>query len=749
MVRGGSGGRVPASWGGPVPLRAILYVEEPPAPPPWTRGAPQPLRDLGERLSELQASLELLEGRLRLALYDVACTLGWRADAGQVTEARAQQVGGQFARASAALGVAGDAVTEFARSCSRLTARLDVLFVERRRIVDTTELTCVLGVVGSVEPDPLQLGTLREDVARVDREIDACCEELRACDARAAGLLGDACLTLRDLARLGREDGWVSTTTTGAVLDVLRHHGVALSAQARDVLVAAENLAADRGGEERLRGLLGALPVEEVASLLVSHPDLAARLLGPLPTAPDPAVPSARWAAGDLRGTVGRAADLAALLARRPGATPRAFVDTVIRWFTALDPDETRMLALLYPAVVGNLDGAPLRDRVAANRVHLAVALDAERHRLTDLVAAARSGNGTPVRSRLPERWGDAVDLLVRLEDPRAALRRAQDRVSLYESLLNERVDNPAPAQGRPRTVERQVLLFDPRGDGRVAEMWGVVDAHTRHVAVLVPGTGACMDTFAGYSQKMRWLARDVPFGRATTIAWMGLDLPDAVVANAPDPAYAEAGGPALRDFLRGLALPEGVDTTAVGHSYGGAVVGVADRVGLEVDRVLHVASAGAGRGVFSAADYEREVPGRVVDRYTMTAPGDLVEAAHVGRGLQDRTGLGHGGDPDDMPCFRRLETGRVEEPGAGEGPGEMIRGAGAHSLVLEPHTTAWRNLVGVVTGGEIVPHTAPTVRYGYVVDDGALGPVERLREIRVYPYEDPAYPGTPPVDIR
>jgi hypothetical protein len=34
-------------------------------------------------------------------------------------------------------------------------------------------------------------------------------------------------------------------------------------------------------------------------------------------------------------------------------------------------------------------------------------------------------------------------------------------------------------------------------------------------------------------------------------------------------------------------------DSTVIGHSYGGATVGVADRVGLETDRVLMIESAG------------------------------------------------------------------------------------------------------------------------------------------------------------
>ena len=108
-------------------------------------------------------------------------------------------------------------------------------------------------------------------------------------------------------------------------------------------------------------------------------------------------------------------------------------------------------------------------------------------------------------------------------------------------SLLYEQVVNPAQRQrpGVPPKVGHQIPYFDPRGDGKIAEMWGPIDPGTRHVAVLVPGTTVNMDAFGTYSQKMSLLAGD--------------------------------------------GIPDTADSTVIGHSYVGATVGatvgVADRV--------------------------------------------------------------------------------------------------------------------------------------------------------------------------
>lgn len=283
------------------------------------------------------------------------------------------------------------------------------------------------------------------------------------------------------------------------------------------------------------------------------------------------------------------------------------------------------------------------------------------------------------------------------------------------------------------------MLFFDATGDGRIAELWGAVDAHTRHVALFVPGTGGDMESFANYSETARQLARDDITGQTTTVAWMALDLPDDFGA-ATDPSYSQSGGPALRDAVWGLGVPTHADTTAVGHSYGGAVLGVADREGLPVDRVVHVASAGAGRDVQTLADY---APGRDVDRFTLQAQGDFITST---QGVQVG-GAGHGADVNAMGGVVRLETGRFEAPH--ERAGEALVGLSSHSDVLDPDTTSWSNIQQVVVGGEVVPRAPQQLVVEPVrvpLPNGQTVVWNRVEERT--PYLDPDYVGPDPVPV-
>jgi hypothetical protein len=155
-----------------------------------------------------------------------------------------------------------------------------------------------------------------------------------------------------------------------------------------------------------------------------------------------------------------------------------------------------------------------------------------------------------------------------------------------------------------------------------------------------------------------------------------------------------------------GLGVPATADSTVIGHSYGGATVGVADRDGLEADRVLMIESAGAGRGVFSLADYHEADTGRHIDHYTMTAPGDIIWISQKNPAeVQALTGLGHGGNPQAMPGFTVLDTGYFDDNGSTHG--RRIEGISSHTEVLTPGSTAWKNMSDVVRG-LVVPDPIP-----------------------------------------
>ena len=133
------------------------------------------------------------------------------------------------------------------------------------------------------------------------------------------------------------------------------------------------------------------------------------------------------------------------------------------------------------------------------------------------------------------------------------------------------------------------------------------------------------------------------------------------------------------------------------------------------VDRVVHVASAGG---------YVRDVgeyAAPSAQRFAMTAYDDPIRLAQghdaADAGVRVRAmlpaaldplapaaaaaalaavpapgALGHGLDPDLLPGVVRLDTGVAAD-------GRLVRG---HSGMFEPGSTAWRNLLAVMTRGRV-----------------------------------------------
>ena len=119
--------------------------------------------------------------------------------------------------------------------------------------------------------------------------------------------------------------------------------------------------------------------------------------------------------------------------------------------------------------------------------------------------------------------------------------------------------------------------------------------------------------------------------------------------------------------------------------------------MGLTADRTLYVAAAGAGVGVDDPGDWHNRNP--AVQRYSMTAPGDLIQSV---QGLP----LGpHGADPDEMPGVTRLDTGYYDD-------GRLMAGPAAHSDVLMKPSDAWRNILAVITGGTVTVYRNPLRRW-------------------------------------
>jgi hypothetical protein len=342
-------------------------------------------------------------------------------------------------------------------------------------------------------------------------------------------------------------------------------------------------------------------------------------------------------------------ADLAdlALLDRRPALFAAALeaaddpgssaaLDAVRAAFDGLTDAELDAIADAMPWLVGSLDGVPPRVRYRAN-LHL---VRAE----LDRVRALHAATGDPT---------------------------LETRITSLEQLLEVRVDPVTMQQGH-----RQLLVFDPTGAGRVAEVFGDLDT-AANVSVSVPGMTSKLDGyFEGFSGDVRELATEAALldPSYAAIAWQGYDAPQGVgPVLAPD--LAVDGAAVLDGFLAGLP-PTGAGTTLIGHSYGSRVVGEAIvRHGLTPDAVVLLGSPGVGVDHVDDLGLPAGTP-----VYAARAPFDLVVT------------LGpHGADPTD-PRFGASRL-RTEHHQLGDG---LIWW---HSSYYAPDTHAVRNLALVAVG--------------------------------------------------
>jgi hypothetical protein len=398
------------------------------------------------------------------------------------------------------------------------------------------------------------------------------------------------------------------------------------------------------------------------------------------------ATPGQAGAAGELVALLDSDSEAAftslAAIVRDPCLTPEQRRRQVHDELAAASPAIRRALALLHPEVIGPLDGAPVEMRYTANRVLVEAARSAAR---ADRDSAEARGAPGDYVGALGARIA-ALDALVR---PRKLL--VGDREFL---------------------VDRQILLFSPAGEGRVAEVFGDL-ANARNVAVFVPGTTSNLDRWEGpstYASEIHQLAleRDA---RTATIAYLGFEEPQTLL-DASHRRYAEQAVELIRAFMDGLRLDPAVRTTLIGHSYGTTAIGMAVRAGVHTDNVVLLASPGIDVGHVS----ELDAPDTKI--YALRNPRDPIQlvqplkdtanhrlrtipivGAYAEWILRHREGghdVGFGPDPVTMEGVTRLATGReTDEEGMTTTTDED------HSRYFKESLAA-RNTAAVLTGGPV-----------------------------------------------
>lgn len=376
-------------------------------------------------------------------------------------------------------------------------------------------------------------------------------------------------------------------------------------------------------------------------------------------------------------------------------------------WWTGLDPSVTTALVAGVPLLVGNLDGVRLADRFSANRANITNAIAAEQatiaalqQRLADLRGRPRSAASPRIRSQIAA---------------------AQERIDAWQALL----DSSYVVHDRHnvrQSVAAEVAVFDPARHA-IATYHGPIDPDTgdipawiKHVAVSVPGTGANMVDWS--DDRARDIYAAGVANQTAVFQWAGGSFPQSI-PQAMDSSFSHELAPRLASFTNSIAVPTAADLTVLGHSYGGATVGLAEAAGLKADRVLYVAAAGLGNGNTGLGDFPHTSD---VPHYAIMARNDGVVGAIQGP-LTERM---HGPSTLRTEGVIRLETGQIDASDPDSAWIESYNTPGnwspptfdAHSTVFTVGSTSFDNIMAVITGGEAQVF-APDVTM--VLSDGSI----------------------------
>ncbi|WP_147440354.1 alpha/beta hydrolase [Mycetocola tolaasinivorans] len=375
--------------------------------------------------------------------------------------------------------------------------------------------------------------------------------------------------------------------------------------------------------------------------------------------------------------------------------------------WASLTPEQRDVLIQDNPLLVGNLEGIPLRDRDAANRI----TATEYRARIERELFFAEYVAGLP------------QDPLTHLMDHDADIARLRGEIRTIDQMLGDR-NHLYAGQGNPvgypfgeyevldenrEPYKRNGVVlvgFDPTRDS-IITFQGALDPVTGNVApwvsrvgTFIPGSNSHIGGFEGDVHRSRTMLQAAEPG-VGMFTWHGAAMPDIdqnTILEAGKRTFAEVGAPRLAVFLNSVSLPEGTSMVPVGHSYGAVVLARAEQLGLKADRVVYVAPAGLGHDtVNGVSDFPNTGD---VNHFVLQARNDVVVGISQKGMSSDALDLGHGKlDPVRAPGVVRLETGfRVwnkPESGTIESRGRT----GSHSAVLDEESTSIFNIAGVISG--------------------------------------------------
>lgn len=360
------------------------------------------------------------------------------------------------------------------------------------------------------------------------------------------------------------------------------------------------------------------------AATLRSIPDVSWTLTRDLPV--DEAAPDApstsvldEAALPLLRRLARGGADAARLLRENPEWTAiirRGRPEAVAEWWSSLSPTVAAALVGAVPALIGNLDGVALADRVAANRARAA-------GHLTELRAKRERALGRPGSGDVPRRFVPSADL-----------EGIEREIAYFEAV---------------RAGGKQLYAWDPH-HGSLIEMSG--DPATAKAALfVVPGTNTTADSFYGEDPVTGFADWQVDRAGGKVVGFTVMTGPmpqlDDLATNGPQyNTFASSRAPEYAAFVNGVEA-SGPDlwTMSYEHSYSGAIGSAAESFGGIVDTRFLAAAVG------TVGPYE---PSPDTTYYAAQGPDDI-NRYYAGKRLGY---LGFDIPPEDLGGVRIVDTG-------------------------------------------------------------------------------------------
>lgn len=352
------------------------------------------------------------------------------------------------------------------------------------------------------------------------------------------------------------------------------------------------------------------------------------------------------------------------------GPPAGAEADDVRSWWDSLSAAEQKRLMEEDPGLLGRLDGVPAAVRDEANRAFL----ESELARLTAEEPQRWLGRG------MNPAWNEWREQMDSLENVDAALREDS---SLSLLLLDTR--------------EGRVEVALARGDVDTADHVGIYTQGLFSNTAKDGGISGPMTQLKDLDRTARsLLLEDGRAGETTAmIMWMGYDSPQSL--DVLGDGDANRGAPLLASFADGVrANNTDGHLTALGHSYGSLVTGIAARQTDAFDSIAIFGSPGIN-GDLSEVNVDKD------QFYVLKTPLDPVaksgafgDRPHTLDGAQELA-TGPRGDLTGPKGSDFLDWRALISPG-----GSLVaEGFAQHSDYLVDKSTSQQNLAAVVVGAD------------------------------------------------